>query len=127
MIYQGAPFDTRRSTVDRNFRVLKRAVSALVANAQLQHLTGTAGNRILMALATGLRVEERTKAVRDGFEFLKLRLVCLVRRVVCDAVTLIVKAGGRLSGWRTSPTRCDTEAEATSSNPDQGLHGSLRG
>src|SRR6202158_1629224 len=90
LVYQRASPDDLGSAVDRNFRVLKSAVRALVADTQLQALADAATNRVLVALAAGLRVEERTEAIRDRLELFKCALVCLVRRIVCDAVSLIV-------------------------------------
>src|SRR5205823_5726705 len=137
LVHQRAPLDDHGTAVDRNFRVLKAAVAALVSDTQLQDLAAAATDRVLVALAAGLRIEERTEAIRDGLEFLEFRLVCLVRRIVCDAVTLVVEAGGRWrrrlgsrwsGGWgRTRRTRGGNEAEAESSNPNQSVHGSLRG
>src|SRR6267378_7793865 len=95
LVDQRAPLDDHRTTVDRNFRVLKSAVPALVADTQLQNLTGAATDRILVALAAGLRVEERSETVVNSFEFLELRLIRLVCCIVCDAVTLVVEPGGR--------------------------------
>src|SRR5205085_11297918 len=133
LVHQRAPLDDHGTAVDRNFRVLKAAVAALVPDTQLQDLAAAASDRVLVALAAGLRIEERTEAIRDGLEFLELRLVCLVRRIVCDAVTLVVEAGWRRrsrrwsGGWRARRTRGGNQAEAESSNPNQSVHGSLRG
>jgi hypothetical protein len=82
--------------VDRNFGILKLAVLALMPNTQLRNLTDAAGNWTLVALVTGLPIEERTKAIRDRFDLLKFGLVCFVRRLVCDSITDVIEAGRRL-------------------------------
>jgi hypothetical protein len=49
-----------------------------------------------VALVTGLPIEERTKAIRDGFDLFKFGLVRFVRRLVSDSVTDVIEAGWRL-------------------------------
>src|SRR5207244_12280341 len=96
----------------------------------------------LVALAARLGVEDRTQAVGDGFKLLKNILIRLVRRIVRNAVTFVVEAGGRLRRlWtdlgirrrcakgfaRTHRARHSEKGETDQSNSNHGLHGSLPG
>ena len=57
--------DHRRPVPDGNARVDEAARGVAVSRAQLGHLAGAAGVRVLVALAAGLRVVERAEPVRD--------------------------------------------------------------
>src|SRR5580698_6365153 len=89
-----------------------------MTDAQFCNLGGGAGNRILMALAAGLGVVERSEAVADLLDFLEYFLIGLMSRIVGDAVTFVVKADRRFCR-RQSGCR---EDENQDGQRDQGSH-----
>jgi len=81
---------------DRNLRVLEVSIAIQVTRANLGDLARSAGNGTLVALAAGLRVVEGSEAVRDLLYGVEFREVRLMRRLVRDAITAVVKSRGRL-------------------------------
>src|SRR5947208_1379553 len=63
-----------------------------MAHAQLRDLGGTARSRVLMALAAGLRVIQRSKSIGNLFDLVELGLIHGVRGVVHYSVAFVVKA-----------------------------------
>src|SRR5260370_4948746 len=99
------------------------AVGSTMADAQFRHLAGAAGSGILVALAAGLRVIERTEAVGNGFGFLKLGLIRRVRRVIHQTVGLVVEAGGRF--WKRRSK--EKNGNGQEGNTDENFHRYLGG
>src|SRR5207249_6161315 len=95
LVDESAPLDGHRSAVDRNFRIAKAPVGGRVTNAQLLHLARTTAHRVLMALAAGLRVVERTEPIGDCLKLVEHAEIALVRRLIREAVAFVVEAGGR--------------------------------
>src|SRR5713226_6419436 len=94
VVHQGAAFDDFRSTSNRDFGTYELAAGTTVAHAKFADLAGAARGGVLMALAAGLRVVKRAKAVGDGFRFIELGLIGGVGGVVRETVGPIVEAGG---------------------------------
>ena len=95
VVHEGTPLDDLGAAGDGNFGIHKLAAGAAVTDAQLVDLAGTPGDGILVALAAGLRVVERPKALGDAVRFLELCLIRRVRGVIHQTVGLIVEARGR--------------------------------
>ena len=61
-----------------------------MSGAEFLDLAGGAGDRVLMAFAAGLRIEDRAKSIADGFGFFKFAAIHCESGRVRQAVGLIV-------------------------------------
>ena len=65
---------------------------------ELFDLAARTSDRVLVAFAAGLRVEDRAEAVADSLDFFKLATIHAESGLVGKAVWLIVVPGWSLSG-----------------------------
>src|SRR5215510_5134521 len=65
VVNQRPPGDDLGSSGDRDLGVAEASVGTEVADSQLGHLACAARRRVLMALATGLSVVERSETIAD--------------------------------------------------------------
>ena len=66
-------------------------MSILVADAQFGNLAGAARGGVLVALAAGLRVIQRSETVGEMLDLLERVLVRGVGRVVNEAITFVIE------------------------------------
>src|SRR5260370_3132405 len=123
IIHQRTVLDDFRSARDGYLWIHELAVGSTMADAQFRHLAGAAGSGILVALAAGLRVIERTEAVGDGFGLLKLGLIRRVRGVIHQPIRLVVEASRRLRKRRSK----DKKGAGQEGNTDENFHRYLGG
>src|SRR6266581_3044358 len=90
------PRVVRRSARDRDAGVAKPPLRHQMTHPQLRDLTRSARGGVLMALAAGLRVVERSQTIRDLFHLVECLLIGLVDGVIARAVAQVVESGGCL-------------------------------
>jgi hypothetical protein len=114
---------------NRNLGILEASIAIQMADAKLGHLAGATGNRILVALAAGLRVVQRSEAVSDLLYFIEHSQIRLMRRGIRDPITAVVKSGrrfrSRARSRRRSGERCIGENETQNCQRDHCVHGTL--
>src|SRR6476646_1127585 len=111
IVDERAVLDDFGAVVDGDFRIPKHAMGIEVADTQFGNLAGAASGGILVALAAGLRVVKRAKAVRDCFYFFELGLIGGVGRVVDQTVASVVKTSGRLGKRRCEGKKTNRQTE----------------
>src|SRR6266566_8283364 len=92
-----------------------------MAHAQLRDLAGSAGRRVLVALAARLGVVKRSKTVGYGFCVVEFRLVGLMGSVVHHAVAFVVESSGCVGIRGVGRSESNTQKH----HDRQNLHGFL--
>ena len=115
VVDEGAVGDDDGAARDRDVRVAEPAVGAEVADPQLADLARPAGDGVLVALAAGLRVVQRSQAVSDLFDLVEAGPISVVGRVTDHPIALVVEPRGRFGrgwprGWGRKRGRWATDA-----------------
>src|SRR5205823_4480702 len=120
VVHERAAGDDDLAARDGNVGVPEAPVFAAVADAQLGDLARAARGGILVTLAAGLGVVERTQPVVDGFDFVEAVLIRMMGGVVHHAVAEVVESGGCLGLLRDG-----ADERRQSSGCDRGPQGVL--
>src|SRR6266516_5760105 len=94
IVDERAPGDHDRTTGNRDVRVAELSGGIEVADAQLADLAGTPRCRVLVALAAGLCIVERSQPIVDVLDLVKALPVGVVGRIIDHAVALVVEGAG---------------------------------
>ena len=93
VVDQRAAFDDFCPVVDGYPRILEHSLGIVVSNTQFGNLAGAPRGGILVALAAGLCVVQRSEPIGEGLNFFEFRLIGGVRGSVDQSITLVVEAG----------------------------------